>query len=155
MKFGIVTSAGSIHEYIAMATEAEAHGWDGVFAWDDISIEAMPKVWRTGWVGDVTGAMVVVPLALASTVQGGTVVLAGIHMSDIPSFPYEILWGERVLRSVANLTRADGEEFMEIAGKIPIHTHTVPLPLSQANEALRMLKHDELKGAAVLRVSSS
>lgn len=94
--------------------------------------------------------------ALEALDRGGILAVAGIYLTPIPPLDYEHhLFYERELRSVTANTRADGEEFMEIAGKIPIHTHTVPLPLSQANEALRMLKHDELKGAAVLRVSSS
>lgn len=77
-----------------------------------------------------------VPLALAAVAPGGTVVCAEIHMSDIPSFPYELLWRERVLRSVANLTRRDGEELLEVAARIPIRTQTRALPLEQANDAL-------------------
>lgn len=81
---------------------------------------------------------------------GGTVVCAGIHMSDIPSFPYSILWEERTIRSVANLTRADAEEFLALAPKVPVRTHTVEFPLSQANEALTRLRSGQLQGAAVL-----
>lgn len=91
-----------------------------------------------------------VPAALKATIKGGTVVCAGIHMSDIPSFPYRLLWGERVLRSVANLTRRDGEEFFRIAAQVPVRTHTTAFPLDQANEALRRLREGELEGAAVL-----
>ena len=91
-----------------------------------------------------------VPAALKATARGGTVVCAGIHMSDIPSFPYNILWEERVLRSVANLTRQDGEEFLEIAARIPVRTTTTPFPLTSANEALRQLREGEFEGAAVL-----
>lgn len=75
---------------------------------------------------------------------------AGIHMSPIPSFPYEILWGERSVRSVANLTRRDGEEFFEIAAKVPLRVTAEPLPLSQANEALTRLREGQVRGAAVL-----
>ena len=81
-----------------------------------------------------------VPLALRSLVKGGTLVLGGIHMSDIPSFPYEILWGERVVRSVANLTRQDGIELMELASRVPLDIYIEPMPLSQANEALTRLR---------------
>ena len=91
-----------------------------------------------------------VPAALRATARGGTVVCAGIHMSDIPSFPYDILWEERVVRSVANLTRQDGEEFFEIAAKIPVRTTTTSFPLTSANEALRQLREGEFEGAAVL-----
>jgi len=91
-----------------------------------------------------------VPAALASTAKGGTVVCAGIHMSDIPSFPYSILWEERVLRSVANLTRRDGDEFLALAAKVPVRTRTMEFALHDANEALRCLREGRIKGAAVL-----
>ena len=93
-----------------------------------------------------------VPAALAAVAKGGTVVCAGIHMSDIPSFPYDLLWGERVLRSVANLTRRDGEEFMELAPRVPVTTEIEPLPLAAANDALARLRAGEIRGAAVLQV---
>jgi propanol-preferring alcohol dehydrogenase len=91
-----------------------------------------------------------VPAALGHVRKGGVVVCAGIHMSDIPSFPYELLWGERVVRSVANLTRADGEEFLTLAPTIPVRTEVEVFPLEQANEALDRLRGGELRGAAVL-----
>ena len=91
-----------------------------------------------------------VPAALRAVAKGGTVVCAGIHMSDIPSFPYELLWGERVLRSVANLTRADGEQFMELAPRIPVRTEIEPHPLAEANQALARLREGDVRGAAVL-----
>ncbi|HXZ00251.1 MAG TPA: zinc-dependent alcohol dehydrogenase family protein [Stellaceae bacterium] len=91
-----------------------------------------------------------VPAALAATEKGGTVVCAGIHMSDIPSFPYRLLWQERVLRSVANLTRRDGEEFLALAPRVPVRTVTQAFPLAEANEALRRLRDGEIEGAAVL-----
>src|SRR5262249_41579552 len=91
-----------------------------------------------------------VPAALASLAKGGVVVCAGIHMSDIPSFPYELLWGERVIRSVANLTRADTEEFLELAPRVPVHTEVETFPLSGANEALARLRGGDISGAAVL-----
>jgi propanol-preferring alcohol dehydrogenase len=94
-----------------------------------------------------------VPAALAAVAKGGSVVCAGIHMSDIPSFPYELLWGERVLRSVANLTRRDGEEFLALAPRVPVRTQVKPFPLEQANEALARLRTGRLRGAAVLRVA--
>lgn len=90
------------------------------------------------------------PAALAAVAKGGVVVCGGIHMSPIPSFPYEILWGERVVRSVANLTRQDGEEFLALAPQIPIRTEVTPFPLRQANEALEALRQGQLQGAAVL-----
>ena len=91
-----------------------------------------------------------VPAALAATRKGGTVVCGGIHMSDIPSFPYRILWEERVLRSVANLTRQDAEEFLALAPEAGIKTQTVTYPLDRANEALADLRSGALQGAAVL-----
>ena len=91
-----------------------------------------------------------VPEALRRVRKGGTVVCGGIHMSDVPSFPYALLWGERTLRSVANLTRADGEAFMRIAAQTPLTTQTRQYPLEQANEALGALRAGKLTGAAVL-----
>lgn len=91
-----------------------------------------------------------VPQALAATRKGGIVVCAGIHMSDIPRFPYSLLWGERTVRSVANLTRADGEAFFKIAEEIDIRTSPVAFPLHQANEALAALRSGSFDGAAVL-----
>ena len=91
-----------------------------------------------------------IPEALSRTVSGGVVVGAGIHMSDIPSFPYRLLWGERVVRSVANLTRADARDFLELAGTIPLRTHTQRYELSKANDALDDLRHGRVSGAAVL-----
>jgi propanol-preferring alcohol dehydrogenase len=91
-----------------------------------------------------------VPLALRAVAKGGTVVCAGIHMSPIPSFPYDTLWGERTVRSVANLTRRDGAEFLELAGKAGIRTETERLPLARANEALERLRSGALRGAFVL-----
>ncbi|MCB1496005.1 MAG: zinc-dependent alcohol dehydrogenase family protein [Bauldia sp.] len=91
-----------------------------------------------------------VPAALRAVRKGGRVITAGIHMSEIPAFAYSILWGERMVRSVANLTRADGEEFMRIADQVPIRTSVTPLPLDQANEALDRLRSGDIQGAAVL-----
>jgi propanol-preferring alcohol dehydrogenase len=91
-----------------------------------------------------------VPAALRATARGGTVVCAGIHMSDIPTFPYEILWGERVVRSIANLTRRDGEEFFRLAPQVPVTTTVEPFALTQANEALARLRTGNITGAAVL-----
>ena len=91
-----------------------------------------------------------VPAALRAVAKGGTVVCAGIHMSPIPSFPYEILWGERVIRSVANLTRRDGEEFLRLAGRLPLDIGSETLPLEQANEGLERLRGGRVRGAAVL-----
>jgi propanol-preferring alcohol dehydrogenase len=93
-----------------------------------------------------------VPIALAALAKGGTVVCAGIHMSDIPSFPYELLWSERQVRSVANLTRADGEEFLALAPQVPVRTQVETFPLAEANEALDRLRRGAIQGAAVLVV---
>jgi alcohol dehydrogenase, propanol-preferring len=91
-----------------------------------------------------------VPVALSRVSRGGTVVCAGIHMSDIPSMPYTLLWGERMLRSVANLTRRDGEEFLALAPKVPVRTEVSRYPLGEANEALQDLRSGRVRGAAVL-----
>jgi propanol-preferring alcohol dehydrogenase len=91
-----------------------------------------------------------VPAALRAVRPGGVVVCGGIHMSDIPSFPYELLWGERVLRSVANLTRADAEEFLALAPRIPVRTEVEQHPLADADVALRRLRAGEIHGQAVL-----
>ncbi len=91
-----------------------------------------------------------IPLALRAVKPGGVVVCGGIHMSDIPSFPYSILWQERVLRSIANLTRADAVEFLALAEQIPVRTETVPYPLADANRAIADLREGRLSGAAVL-----
>ncbi len=91
-----------------------------------------------------------VPAALAAVAKGGTVVCAGIHMSEIPAFAYELLWGERVLRSVANLTRADGEALLELAPRVPVRTSVERFPLADANRALDRLRRGAIRGAAVL-----
>lgn len=95
------------------------------------------------------------PAALQATAKGGTVVCGGIHMSDIPSFPYRILWEERIVRSVANLTRRDGEELLAIAPKIPVKTEVQVFPLEKANKALNLLHQGKIQGAPVLSMSSS
>jgi alcohol dehydrogenase, propanol-preferring len=91
-----------------------------------------------------------VPAALRAVVKGGTVVCAGIHMTDIPGFPYADLWGERIIRSVANLTRRDGEDFLALAPRVPVKTRAVAYPLARANEALDDLREGRVEGAAVL-----
>jgi propanol-preferring alcohol dehydrogenase len=90
--------------------------------------------------------------ALRTLKRGGTVALGGIHMSPIPSLDYNLLYHERVVRSVANNTRRDGEDFLRLAAEIPIRTEVTEFPLAEANQALRALKHDGVRGAAVLRV---
>jgi propanol-preferring alcohol dehydrogenase len=91
-----------------------------------------------------------VPAALRATAPGGTVVCAGIHMSDIPSFPYADLWEERVLRSVANLTRADAEAFLALAPQVPVRTTVTPFTLDEAEDALSRLRAGAIEGAAVV-----
>ncbi len=93
-----------------------------------------------------------VPKALRALEPGGSVVLAGIHMSDIPAFPYDILWGERIVRSVANLTRRDGEEFLRLAPEVPVRNRITTYPLERANDALADLRSGALEGAAVLTI---
>jgi propanol-preferring alcohol dehydrogenase len=116
--------------------------------WAGGSDEASPEPLDAALIFAPVGALV--PAALAATKKGGTVVSGGIHMSDIPSFPYRILWEERVLRSVANLTRRDAEEFLALAPEAGIRTATVTYPLARANDALADLRHGKLQGAAVL-----
>ena len=94
-----------------------------------------------------------IPTALRALAKGGVVVCAGIHMSDIPSFPYDLLWEERVVRSVANLTRRDGEEFLDLAARVPVQTEVEAFPLEAANEALDRLRAGAIRGAAVISVS--
>lgn len=116
--------------------------------WAGDSSQAPPQAMDAAILFAPVGALV--PEALRHIVKGGTVVCAGIHMSDIPSFPYSILWGERTVRSIANLTREDGEAFLAIAARTRIITHVQTFPLSDANLALANLKNGQLQGAAVL-----
>jgi alcohol dehydrogenase, propanol-preferring len=116
--------------------------------WAGGSDEAPPQPLDAALIFAPVGALV--PAALAATAKGGTVVCGGIHMSDIPAFPYRLIWEERVLRSVANLTRRDGEELLALASEIPLKTHTEVFPLEQANEALQRLRAGRIEGAAVL-----
>lgn len=129
---------------------AQALARDLGAAWAGGSEEPPPEPLDAAILFAPVGALV--PTALRAVVKGGTVVCAGIHMSDIPSFPYDILWGERVIRSVANLTRRDGEEFLALAPRIPVRTRTTPFPLAQANEAVEALRCGTVTGAAVLTV---
>ena len=119
-------------------------------AWAGGSDGAPPEELDAAIIFAPVGALV--PTALRAVAKGGVVVCAGIHMSDIPSFPYEILWGERVVRSVANLTRKDGEEFLALAPKVPVRTEVATFPLEEANEALKALRSGKIRGAAVLVV---
>jgi propanol-preferring alcohol dehydrogenase len=143
--------------------------WEGrrIFAFTragDRDAQAFARELGAGWAGavgaeppaELDAAIVfapageLVPAALRAVRKGGVVVCAGIHMSDIPSFPYELLWGERVLRSVANLTRRDGEEFLALAPRVPVRTEVEAFPLEQASEALARLRAGQIRGAAVL-----
>jgi alcohol dehydrogenase, propanol-preferring len=131
---------------------------------DDSAAQDFARGLGAEWAGDALGpapeeldaalifapAGELVPAALRAVAKGGTVVCGGIHMSDIPALPYELLWGERVLRSVANLTRADGEEFLALAPRVPVETQVESHPLERANEALGRLRAGEVRGAAVL-----
>jgi propanol-preferring alcohol dehydrogenase len=131
---------------------------------DDTAAQAFALELGAEWAGDALGpapeeldaalifapAGELVPAALRATAKGGVVVCGGIHMSDIPSFPYELLWGERVLRSVANLTRDDGERFLELAPQVPVRTEVELHPLASAGEALERVRSGALRGAAVV-----
>jgi alcohol dehydrogenase, propanol-preferring len=121
--------------------------------WAGDSVAGPPEPLDAAIIFAPVGALV--PAALRALAPGGTVVCAGIHMSDIPSFPYEILWGERSVRSVANLTRRDGEELMALAPRVPVRTQVSAYPLERANEALDDLRAGRLRGAAVLEVEAS
>jgi propanol-preferring alcohol dehydrogenase len=116
--------------------------------WAGGSDEAPPEMLDAAIIFAPVGSLVAT--ALRALERGGTVVCGGIHMSDIPSFPYHDLWQERVIRSVANLTRQDGKEFLALAPKVPVKTETQLFSLEQANEALETLRHGRLTGAAVL-----
>jgi propanol-preferring alcohol dehydrogenase len=121
--------------------------------WTGASDERPPEELDAAILFAPDGALV--PAALRAVGRGGRVVCAGIHMSDIPSFPYEILWGEREIRSVANLTRRDAAEFLALAPRIPVRTRVRPFPLERANEALSEVREGRLTGAAVLVVDSA
>jgi len=162
-RIGLYGFGASAHIVCQVAVAQGRRVYAGTRAGDDES-QAFALSLGAGWAGDALAgppdeldAVIVfapvgalVPAALRHVRKGGSVVCAGIHMSDIPSFPYESLWGERVIRSVANLTRADGDEFLALAPTIPVRTEVETFPLDQANEALRRLRNGELRGAAVL-----
>jgi alcohol dehydrogenase, propanol-preferring len=148
-------------------TQVALHEGRRVFAFtraSDTESQAFARELGAEWAGDamkpapeeLDAAIIfapageLVPAALRATAKGGVVVCAGIHMSDIPSFPYDLLWGERQLRSVANLTRDDGEQFMRIAPQVPVTTHVEPFPLERANEALERLRAGHITGAAAI-----
>ena len=129
-------------------TEAQTFARELGAVWAGGSDQSAPDMLDAAIIFAPVGPLV--PAALRAVERGGTVVCAGIHMSPIPAFPYDILWGERVVRSVANLTRADGDEFLAIAPKVPVKTHTLRYQLDQANQALDDLRNGRLQGAAVL-----
>jgi propanol-preferring alcohol dehydrogenase len=139
-------------EVFAFTRPGDAEGQDFArslgAAWAGGSDASPPEQLDAALIFAPVGALV--PAALAATARGGSVVCAGIHMSDIPSFAYRLLWEERILRSVANLTRRDGEGFLSLAGEIPVKTTTRLYPLAEANAALGDLRAGRLEGAAVL-----
>ena len=139
--FGFVRAGDEAARAFALALGCE---------WAGASGEAPPEDLDAAIVFAPAGELV--PAALRVLAKGGTVVCAGIHMSDIPSFPYELLWQERAIRSVANLTRRDGEEFLALAPLVPVRTEAEPFPLERANEALDRLRRGEIRGAAVLQM---
>jgi propanol-preferring alcohol dehydrogenase len=128
------------------ATQEFARGLGA--AWAGGSDELPPEPLEASLIFAPVGPLV--PAALRATAPGGTVVCAGIHMSDIPSFPYELLWQERILRSVANLTRDDGVEFLDVAPAVPVKTEVSEYPLERANDALEDLRAGRFRGAAVV-----
>jgi propanol-preferring alcohol dehydrogenase len=150
-----------------IVAQVALHEGRRVFAFtraEDVESQEFARSLGAEWAGDALGpgpeeldAAIIfapvgalVPAALRATAKGGVVVCAGIHMSDIPSFPYELLWGERVLRSVANLTREDGERFMALAPAVPVRTEVEAFPLAQANEALERLRSGAVRGAVAI-----
>ncbi|WP_437648826.1 zinc-dependent alcohol dehydrogenase family protein [Sorangium sp. So ce362] len=137
--FGFVRPGDDAARAFALAMGAE---------WAGSSSDTPPEELDAALIFAPAGELV--PAALRAVRKGGTVVCGGIHMSDIPSFPYSILWGERVLRSVANLTRRDGEEFLALAPRVPLRTEVNVYPLEAANDALDDLRNGRFSGAAVL-----
>jgi propanol-preferring alcohol dehydrogenase len=160
---GLYGFGASAHIVCQVAVSQGRRVFAGTRAGDD-GTQDFARSLGAAWAGDASAgppeqldAVIVfapvgelVPAALRHVRKGGTVVCAGIHMSDIPSFQYELLWGERVVRSVANLTRADGDEFLALAPAVPVRTEIETFPLEQANDALEQLRSGALRGAAVL-----
>lgn len=162
-RLGLYGYGASAH----IITQVAKHQGRRVFAFTrpgDVTSQEFAREMGADWAGDTAthaperldAAIIfapagdLVPLALKAVAKGGSVVCAGIHMSDIPSFPYDDLWGEREIRSVANLTRRDGQEFLALAPEVPVHTEVELFPLEQANEALERLRSGRIQGAAVL-----
>jgi propanol-preferring alcohol dehydrogenase len=139
-------------EVYAFTREGDAEGQEFARSlgacWTGGSAETPPVMLDAAIIFAPVGDLV--PYALRAVRKGGIVVCGGIHMSDIPAFPYELLWGERQICSVANLTRKDAEDFMAVAPKVPVRTHFESFPLAEANEALHRLRTGKLRGAAVL-----
>jgi propanol-preferring alcohol dehydrogenase len=165
-RIGLYGFGASAH----IVAQVARHEGRRVFAFtraDDDAAQSLARELGAEWAGDALGpspeeldaaiifapAGELVPAALTAVAKGGVVVCAGIHMSDIPSFPYELIWGERVLRSVANLTRRDGEEFLALAPLVPVRTEVEAFLLAEANEALTRLRAGSIRGAAVLAVA--
>jgi alcohol dehydrogenase, propanol-preferring len=162
-RIGLYGFGASAHIVCQVAVAQGRRVFAGTRA-DDDGAQELARSLGAEWAGDALAgppeqldAVIVfapvgelVPAALGHVRKGGSVVCAGIHMSDIPTFPYELLWGERVLRSVANLTRADGEEFLTLAPRVPVRTQVETFALEQADEALTRLREGDLRGAAVV-----
>ena len=164
-RLGIYGFGGAAH----ILTQLAVHEGRDVFAFTrpgDTSTQAVARRLGAVWAGGSTdpppqpldaailfaAAGELVPVALGAVVRGGTVVCAEIHMTDIPTFAYELLWGERVLRSVANLTRRDGAEFLDLAGRVPVRTHVTTFGLNEANDALAALRSGSAEGSIVLTI---
>jgi alcohol dehydrogenase, propanol-preferring len=162
-RLGLYGFGASAH----IVCQVALHQGRRVFAFtraDDTASQDFARELGCEWAGDALGpppeeldAAIIfapvgelVPAALRAVGPAGVVVCAGIHMSDIPSFPYEILWGERILRSVANLTREDATEFLDLAPRVPVRTHVTTFPLGEAEAAFDAVRHGTLEGAAVL-----
>ncbi|WP_374480373.1 zinc-dependent alcohol dehydrogenase family protein [Zoogloea sp.] len=155
---------GAAAHIIAQVVRHQGHRFYAFTRPGDVDSQAFARQLGASWVGDASqmppelldSALIfapagpLVPAALRHLEKGGRLVCAGIHMSDIPGFPYADLWGERIIRSVANLTRQDGLEFLELAPRIPVKTAVTVFPLEEANTALERLRRGELQGAAVL-----
>jgi propanol-preferring alcohol dehydrogenase len=165
-RIGLYGFGASAHIICQVAVAQGRTVYAGTRAGDD-ETQAFARSLGAAWAGDAIAgppdeldAVIVfapagelVPAALRHVRKGGSVVCAGIHMSDIPAFPYESLWGERVIRSVANLTRADGEDFLALAPTVPVRTEVESFPLEDANEALDRLRRGALRGSAVLVIA--
>jgi alcohol dehydrogenase, propanol-preferring len=164
-RIGLYGFGASAHIVCQVAVSQGRQVYAGTRA-EDEETQAFARSLGAVWAGDALAgpqdeldAVIVfapvgelVPAALRHVRKGGSVVCAGIHMTDVPAFPYELLWGERVIRSVANLTRADGEEFLALAPRVPVRASVETFPLEEANEALDRLRRGELQGSAVLVV---